>query len=51
MDYRFAALMLFAAYIIFRVTSWVVSHAIKLAFLVAFIALGVLSMSSTVGLL
>ena len=50
-DYRFAALVLIVAYGVFRVTSWIVSHAIKLAFLVAFIALGVLAMSSSVGLL
>ena len=50
LDYRYTALVLGVAYGIFRVASFVIGTAIKLAFLVAFITLGVLAMSSTVGL-
>ena len=51
MDYLTMFIWLFGAYVIFRVSSWIVATAVKLAFMVAFIALGVLAMSSTVGLL
>ena len=51
MDYATAFMMLLAGYFVFRISSWVISTAIKLAFTVAFIALGVLAMSSTVGLM
>jgi hypothetical protein len=50
-DYRFATFGLIVAYGIFRAVSWVISSAIKLMFIAAFIAIGVLAMSSTVGLL
>ena len=50
-DYRYAALILAVGYGVFRVASWVISTAIKIAFYVAFISLGVLAMSSTVGLM
>ena len=51
LDYRYATLVLAVGYGIFRVASWVLSTAIKIAFYVAFISLGVLAMSSTVGLM
>lgn len=44
-------IMLLGAYVVFRIASFVIVTAIKTAFLVGFIALGVLAMSSTVGLL
>ncbi len=50
-DYRYAALLFAVGYGIFRVASWVISTAIKIAFYVAFISLGILAMSSTVGLM
>ncbi|HIH39813.1 TPA: hypothetical protein HA219_03790 [Candidatus Woesearchaeota archaeon] len=50
-NYNYAALLLAVGYGIFRVASWVISTAIKIAFYVAFISLGVLAMSSTVGLM
>ncbi len=50
-DYKLAAIGLTAGYGIFRSAEWVISTAIKLAFLIAFIALGVLAMSNSVGLL
>jgi len=50
-DYRYVALTLLIAYGVFRAASWIISTAIKIAFYVAFISLGVLAMSSTVGLL
>ncbi len=49
-DYRYAAFALLVAYGIFRAASWIIATAIKLAFVTAFIALGVLAMSSSVGL-
>lgn len=51
MDYIIALLWLLGAYVIFRVTSFVISSAIKMVFLVAFISLTILIMSSSVGLL
>ncbi len=51
MSYLILFLILFGAFMIFRVSSWLFFTTIKLAFLLAFIALGVLAMSSTVGLL
>lgn len=45
------AVFLIAGYFLFRVFTWIITTAIKLAFVVAFIALGVLAMSSSVGLL
>lgn len=50
-DYRYAALALLVSYGIFRAASWVLATAIKLVFLAAFITLGILAMSSSVGLL
>lgn len=50
LDYRYAALILAVGYGVFRVASWVIGTAIKIAFYVAFISLGVLAMSSAVGL-
>lgn len=49
-DYRFAAIILVIAYGVFRTVSWVISTAIKMMFVVAFVALAVLVMSSSVGL-
>ena len=51
LDYRYAALGLLGAYGIFRAASWVIGTAIKIAFYIAFISLGVLAMSSSVGLI
>jgi len=51
MDYSFASIMLLMSYAVFRAVSWIISSTIKLAFLAAFITLGILAMSSSVGLL
>jgi len=44
------AVLLVAAYFLFRVFAWFVMTAVKFAFTVAFLALVVLAMSSSVGL-
>jgi HAMP domain-containing protein len=51
MEYLFMFVILFGAYVLFRISSWILGTVIKLAFVAAFIALGVLAMSSTVGLI
>lgn len=51
MGYGTAFAWLFGGYVVFRAASWVIGTAIKLAFLIAFVSLGVLAMSSAVGLM
>ncbi|MBN2420685.1 hypothetical protein JXB27_00220 [Candidatus Woesearchaeota archaeon] len=51
MDYTFMFIMLLGAYVAFRIASSVVMAVIKTAFFAAFLAIGILAMSSTVGLL
>jgi hypothetical protein len=50
MDYAAAVMWLIGAYVLFRISAWVIGTAVKLAFTIAFLTLGVLAMSSTVGL-